>query len=682
METKKTSNSIQQEYSDIIKDFNEYLVESKQYKNVWEIRSFVDESFYEWNHRVVFDTQAKQLTTLPVKSDTQFAIWKVRKIVRWVRNMITKNDPRWHPTSSRKQRITQKEIEVASALLQAVYKEDHMKDKIKDLLTHSLTKTLGWAFVWYDDRKKDVDIFIEDPFNIYTSPDGRLEWPNFVWKYMIRTIRKSLSDIKYNSIYNDSKFKEDLENIEADNRLAESEYKHSLLAQDYKIPVDENGSAIIQELYIMDSWEDEDAKEDKKEWMAKEIDDSTSPEEDQLQHNEWQRVRIITKVWDVIIRDELTEYENFPFIAYQPERNKGLLYSASWINPLTQLNKALDDWYSNRADWLEKFAKGRYMVQKGSRFSVIKGRNWQIVEYTGSKPTIMDTGNLPNEVNVHLNETERFMEDLWGLHSESTGRLNWWALSWVAIAQLQASDNNNVSEPVDNLKSFMEELAYRILYLWSKFYNLRQMDTESWAVNVIWSEVKQIVEWELGSKLWEDIIEIKPIKNIEVEIMPGSAFSDLQARQDLVELRWLWVAIPDKLIIDSYKLWNTEKIMNQYEDEQQAKQDSQDWVDWLESKQAELEDQKLVWWVNVVAQQGEKHEIHLAIHGALLKSMWQSQQTQLLVQHMQQHEAMLNPQGQQQDMVDNPQQTMWQNPVWWNQPQPQWNNPVWWIIWQ
>jgi len=56
--------------------------------------------------------------------------------------MITKNDPRWHPTSSRTQKISDEEKNVASALLQAVYKEDHLKDKIKDLLTHSLTKTL------------------------------------------------------------------------------------------------------------------------------------------------------------------------------------------------------------------------------------------------------------------------------------------------------------------------------------------------------------------------------------------------------------------------------------------------------------------------------------------------------------------------------------------------------------
>lgn len=637
-ENSKVKSSLQDQYSDILKTFDDYLTESKEYRNVWEIRSFVDESFYEWNHRVVFDTQAKQLTTLPIKSDTQYAIWKVRKIVRWVRNMITKNDPRWHPTSSRTQRITADEKKVASALLQAVYKEDHLKDKIKDLLTHSLTKTLCWTFVWYDSTKKDIDVFMEDPFNIYTSPDGRLEWPVFVWKYIIRTIRKSLSDIKNNAIYTNSKFKWDLEKIEWDGKLAESEYKNSILQQDYKIPVDENGSAIVKELYVMEKVKNKDKKE---------VSDTTSPEEDQLHNNDWEtRVRIITRVWDIVIRDELTDYEQFPFLAYQPERNKGLLYHASWINPLIALNKALDDGYSNRADWLEKFAKGRYMVQKGSKFSVIKWRNGQVVEYTGSRPQQMDSGNLPQEVNIHLNETERFMEDIWGIHSESTWRLSGGALSGVAIAQLQASDNNNVSEPVDNLKTFMEELAYRILVLGSKFYNLRELDTEEWTVRIIGSEVKKTVEGAVNGKIGEDVIEIKPIRNIEVEIVPGSAFSDLQARQDLVELRWLWVAIPDRLIIDSYKLGNTEQIMNDYEAEQAEKEASQDWMEWLEAKHAELENQKILEWANVVAQQYENHEIHLAIHGAMLAELWEWPQSQLLAQHMAQHEAMFAPENQ------------------------------------
>jgi hypothetical protein len=38
--------------------------------------------------------------------------------------------------------LSEKERQVATAVLQQKYKEEHIKDKIKDLITHSLTKTL------------------------------------------------------------------------------------------------------------------------------------------------------------------------------------------------------------------------------------------------------------------------------------------------------------------------------------------------------------------------------------------------------------------------------------------------------------------------------------------------------------------------------------------------------------
>jgi len=649
------TNNIQSKYTDVLQKFNNFLSDAKEYRSTWEIRSFVDESFYEWNHRVVFDNISKQLVNLPITSDNMYQIWKIRKIVRGVRNMILKNDPRWHPRSARQQPVKQEEITIASAILQSIYKEDHIKDKLKDLLTHSLTKTLSWAYIWYDWVKDDIDIFVEDPYNIYTSPDGRLEWPVFVWKYIIRTIRKSLDDVKNSEIYKNWKFKKDLKNIQAERKMAESDYKNTILESEYKIPVDENWSVIVQELYIMDNeiWTD--------------ITDNKSPEEDQIYHNNWNKVRIITRVWDIIIRDELTEYDTFPFIAYQPERNKWLLYSNSWISPLIQLNKALDEWYSNRADWLEKFAKWRIMMQKGNKMSVIKWRNWQVIEYTWTKPTPMETWNLPQEVNIHMNETERMMEDIWWIHSESTWRLSWTALSWVAIAQLQASDNNNVSEPVDNLKTFLEELAYRILDLASKHYWPRQQTLENWEkVMIIWEWFKMEVEKITWQPISEDYIKIKPIKNIEVEIIPWSAFSDLQSRQDLVELRWLWVAIPDKLIIDAYKLWDTATIIEQYQEEQEEKEERQDWEDWLESKQAQLENDKLMNWIQIVPQNWENHEIHLAIHWALLKKIWQWSQSQLLMQHMQQHEALMNnwqqlqQQSWTQQNTQQQQQNIWQ----------------------
>lgn len=660
-------SDIQNKYSEIKSKFNDFLKDSKQNKAVWEVRSYVNESFYEWNHRVVFDKVLKQLVNLPLKSDNQFAIWKIRKIVRWVRNMITKNEPRWHIKNSRNERLTDDERKIASAVLQQKYKEEHIKDKIKDLITHWLTKTLAWCYIWYDNRKDDIDIFIEDPFNIYTSPDGRLEWPVFVWKYIIRTVRKSLDDVKNSELYKNWDFKEDLEKISSENRMAESDYKNINLQENYLIPVDENWTVIVKELYILEDTSWSDKKEDKKEWdndtknENKELENNISVEEDQLYlKNSKTKVRIITMVWDFIIRDELTNYGQFPFLCYQPERDKWLLYNPSWIEPLIDLNRSLNEWYSNRADWLEKFAKGRYLVQKGSRFTVIKWKNWQIVEYTWSKPTQMEHWNLPQEVNIHLSDTERFMEDIWWIHSESMWRLSGASLSWVAIAQLQASDNNNVSEPVDNLKSFMEELAYRILDLASKYYKLHTMSIE-WegTYNVVWSNVKKKISSITGTDFKSEVVEIKPLRNIEVEIIPWSAFSDLQARQDLVELKWLWLPIPDALIIESYKLWNTEQIINSYEEEQQQKMVDESWTEWLEASQAELENKKMLQGIQIAVQQSENHKIHLAIHWAILESIKDKQEiVWLFMNHMQQHEAMLSQWDKiQQEKIQN----NWQN---------------------
>lgn len=629
-------SDIQNQYSEIKTKFDSFLLDAKKYKVVWEIKSYVNESFYQWNHRVAYDKVSKQMVTLPITSDNEFNIWKIRKIVRGIRNMVTKNDPRWHVRNSRVEKMSEMERRLAVAILQQKYKEEHIKDKIKDLMTHSLTKTIAWCYVWYDNKKDDIDVFVEDPFNIYTSPDWRLEWPIFVWKYMIRTIRKSLTDIKNSEIYKNGPFKDCLKDITAQNKQSESEYKDTILSEDYQIPVDENGSAIVQELYIAEKIEKKNKTPD-----PTSLWEEISVEEDQL-IKEDVVIRLITKVWGIIIRDEYTPYNTFPFLAYQPERDKGLLYNPAWIEPLIELNRSLDKGYSNRASWLEHFAKWRYLVQKWSKMSVIKNKHAQIIEYTGSRPTIMESWNLPQEVNIHIWETERYMEDLWGIHSESMGRLWWNALSWVAIAQLQAADNNNVSEPVDNLKTFMEELAYRILYLASKYYKLQKMEIEwKWTFSVIWSEVKQ----KVSKEIWDfqsEVIEIKPLRNIEVEIVPGSAFSDLQARSDLVELKTLWVAIPDELIIETYKLGNTEQIMTTYEAEQEAKQMSQDWPEALEAKQAELENMKMSQWVMIAVQESENHQIHLAIHAWLLQqAKWNPEMEQLIMNHMQQHEAML-----------------------------------------
>lgn len=67
----------------------------------------------------------------------------------------------------------------------------------------------------------------------------------------------------------------------------------------------------------------------------------------------------------------------------------------------------------------------------------------------------------------------------------------------------------------------------------------------------------------------EKVTKIKGFDTIDVDIIPGSAFSDMQARQDVVELRKLGVKIPDSFILDTYKIGNTADLIEKFNEEQE-----------------------------------------------------------------------------------------------------------------
>lgn len=469
----------------------------------------------------------------------------------------------------------------------------------------------------------------------------------FRGSYIIRSVAKSITEIKTSELYANGQFKDDLEKLCASDRQAESDQKNALLQNQYTVPTGKDGLAMLQELYVIESEEPVESKERGEKEDMDDIDDLYVPEEDQIFEKTKRRTRVITKVGDVVIRDELMEYSDFPFLAYQPERYGGQIYHAAWIEPLIQLNKALDGAISNRQEWLETFAKGRWLVRKDAKMSVLRNKNGQIVQYEGQAPTMLQASSLPQEANVHIADMERYMEDIGGQHSESLGRLSGGATSGVAIAQLQAADLNNISEPVDNLKTMLEEVAYRILSLASDYLALKTVsDENNVPIKMVGANLSASLEKRSkaeGGRGKIEAVKIKPLRNIEVEIIPGSAFSDLQMRQDLIELRNAQVPIPDEFILKAYKLGNTRNLLDAYIAERDEMQMGADGIDGLEAKQAELENQKLINGIVIVPQDGENHEIHMAVHGSALQGLDpNSPQAQALMQHAQSHEAMVS----------------------------------------
>ena len=624
----------QEQYADIRSRAQKWLKEAMEHRSVWQLRSYATEAFYKGQIHVSYDRVTRTVKESPIAPENAYNIPKIRTIIRAIKVRLTKNDPRWHVSSAAGD-ATKEERVAAEKYLRDCYVDLHMKDKLKAVIQHSALKTVGWAFVSWEEGENKPDILIEDPFCIFTSPDGRLEGPVFVGRYMIRAVRRSLVQIRTDPRYKNGKFKETVSKLTADRRQAADHYKDQMLSSEYRVPVDDkDGGAIMYELYCFDTNNELGGSPDNEEEPSEGAPDVPGV-----------KLRRITFVGESdmwVINDEWLPDKKFPLIAYVMESDAGSIYHQSWAYPLIDLNKALNAGYSNRADWFEKFARGRYMNKKGSRMTAINNRNGQIIEYDGQAPQFLQPPSLPESSEVHISETERYMEDIGGAHADAMGRSSSKYQSGKTTASIIAADMENQGEPVDRLQSFLQEVSYRILDLASQYMALHRKN----GATIVGANVAMDAENVTQSALPADVLRVKPIDGIQVEIIPGSAFSDIQVREDLMEMKKVGVAIPDDMIIDAYKLGNSAEIIQRFQDEQAAKREAEDGQDAVEAKQAGLENKKMAAGARIVPQEGENHEVHLAVHGQFLASLPPgAKEAEMISNHMRQHEALSNPEA-------------------------------------
>jgi Na+-transporting NADH:ubiquinone oxidoreductase subunit NqrC len=120
--------------------------------------------------------------------------------------------------------------------------------------------------------------------------------------------------------------------------------------------------------------------------------------------------------------------------------------------------------------------------------------------------------------------------------------------------QMQAGDIQNMSEPLDNLKSFLSIAGEMILKLASKnMSEVQKMRVGSKVIQIQGSQASATLD-KLTGKPTENVSKILPFENLIVDIIPGTAYTDIQVRQDLITLKEVGVQIPDEILIDTFKL--------------------------------------------------------------------------------------------------------------------------------
>lgn len=522
----------------------------KQNRMKWEIESFINMEFVEGNHYVYYNQATREITR-QTDGRIQRTVNKIRVQVRGIKNIITKNDPRWQVRSSRKIRAKEDEIKIANILLQTIWSEQDLRDKTKDLLDHALTKTYGAYFIYYDPQyKDDGDVKVEsiDPFDLYLDPYGEFDGARFCGQYIIRTTRTTMYELKKMKQYPESAIKE----VQADGRISESDWKARHFQNKGETNLASGNDDMLSSVILKEFYHIEDGKLRRITWAGKQI------------------------LQDI----DMPEMDEYPFYFYQPERRQGRVLTKAWITPTIELNKVLNRILSKLEEWALIFSTGRILQHKNSTVDNILSDEGQIVEYTGTPPQYWQMGS-PGEVPFSIsNMVSGYIEDQ-GVHGESLGRLAGSATSGIAIAQLQASDLQNIAEPIENLKTTLEDLAIGILKLASKKYNkIRNLyeqdetggEEEDLAIPVMGADVDTASK-TLGltfGKTEGNVQKIRSFDSVDVDIIPGSAFSDMQARQDVVELRKLGVKIPDSFILDTYAIGNTADLIEKFNEEQEG----------------------------------------------------------------------------------------------------------------
>ena len=134
------------------KEYQSPEMKKLQYSKNWrlrhDIRRFIAQMFIEQSvYYVQTGNQLEQKK--PAKNLRDVS--KARTILRGIKNMITREEPRWQTKHfTLEKEYSENDRRVAMRYLQKVYRESNIKEKIKDMLHNSLMKSIGFWQIFYD----------------------------------------------------------------------------------------------------------------------------------------------------------------------------------------------------------------------------------------------------------------------------------------------------------------------------------------------------------------------------------------------------------------------------------------------------------------------------------------------------------------------------------------------------
>ena len=403
---------------------------------------------YEWMVRDLFRRgyhfsryqPTTQTVILASKQSAKIPVNLCAAAMRSIRNQVTSFRPKWEclPRFTTEESHTQ--ARYTGILLDYLYDHLNLKHKIKELITQGLITSIGIWRTLYDEVRKEVRVYLVDPFDLYIDPYAETVDDA---EYMIMASRKPLSWVLQNPDY-DEKAKSQIVSPEA--RLAYSEYKQFMIQAVKNMAqyqTDRNATVILFEGEFR-IWKEGKSHIRRVIWT----DQNTDP-----------------------LYYEDTKEEDFTFSIYQADINPKEIYGEGWMKHVMPVNRVIDMLESSIYDYNHRVAKGRIVVDRDSGVRSIHNVHGEIISKNrGTDVRALDMPALPVSVASQSERMMQYFEDLSGAHDASLGRVPAGVKSGTGVAELKQADATNQDDLVDSLEEFLADVARKIMAVISKDY--------------------------------------------------------------------------------------------------------------------------------------------------------------------------------------------------------------------
>jgi len=507
----------------------------------------------------------------------------LKRFFNSVKNIVTSNEYKWSLKDTwTTEDFSENDKLVAQALLDYAYDENNF-NVLDDIIVSDILKYF-FSLIYVDYKNNKTEIKVINPMDVFIEKNEKTTSWIYDWEYIIffeKTTKDNIRN-KYWINFDTTTYKDLYENVwvEADTNWQTYRYMYYFYKKDWKIY--------------------------------------------------WYK-----SVWEYIV-EEYTNLDIYPISIIKAQEEDYNIYWTSLstlIAPIWQkLQKAYNviskhlDWYWKRIFFQKKWwvLAVRWLSDTMSELANVDA----IIEHTWETPQTYQPPQIDNSFTYIQQILDVAMQNSVWVHNATLWTVEW--RSGIQMAQAQQWDKQNIIDMIQNYKEWIQGLAKIILYLYSNKLDIDLVLEYEWLnLRVIWQK-----EYALLDSIWVDVSWLMPIKffsRLEVEIIPWDFFTQSYLTNKLIELKSMWIPIPDEVLLQSIKTWDVGMLLRKYDllQEQETQKDPDIDI-------AQWENKKLWQGSNVAVNTTDKHKVHIIIHSELLKQIKEAKQQEVLLQLQQQ----------------------------------------------